>query len=504
MSPGLLQLSIIFVVYLGLGLSIGLYFSRRASGGLRSFFIADKSLPWWAILGSVVGTYAGGATFIAYIGSAWKLGISFLWADVGSGLGVLLMAVLLVPILTRMSRITMSEPLGERFGSPTRMVVSALGLLRMLGVSTITIITVGTVLHVFGGVPSWVGSVLAWAILTGYVMAGGQYGIGYTDPIQGLLMVATMVAAPLVLLFQLGHGSIPDGWQHVVAKIPAKNLNPTAVPATLIVGWVANLLLGNSLRPELFRNIFSARNTREGVLAWVVAGCILPVILLGNVMIGVIGRAFVLPGHVHGLDLVAPTIFRDHAPLWLSSLYLAALLGTVVSTASAALMGSASHYVTDIHLKYLQPELPQNRVALLSRLAVLGASLLALWWAFSGSTILTVLLFIYSMLVSGALVPYIGMFFWPRMTRHGAFFAAIGGAAVAAFWNFVVIPQHLVHASFGKIDSVVPGLLASLTLGILVSLATGPEFQQVLRFSRSYGLDRLEAWALKSGPEEAR
>lgn len=481
----------VFIVYIGLGLAIGVYFSRRASKGLKSFFIADKRLPWWAIAGAALGTYGGGSTFIGFIGKAWQIGMSYVWTDVASGIGVLLMAIILVPILARMSRVTMAEPLGERFNDGVREVTSFLGLIRMVGVTAITIVSIAAVFKSYMGLPFTTGAIIAWAVLTTYVVIGGQYGIGYTDPIQGLLTTATMIIAPIILVVNLGHGSLFEGWHTVLKTIPASHLNGAAIPATTMIGWAITVMFGNFLRPEMFRNIFAARSAREGVLAWVGVGSLLPILLVGNVLIGVIGSAYVPAAGVTSTDVVAPTLFRTAVPLLMQIVYLGALLGTIVSVASSSLMGSASHYVTDFHLKYISPNLPDRRVARLSRISVLVASLVALWWAVAWKSIITIFLFSHTMMVAGVLVPYVGMFFWPRITTPAALASAISGAVVALVWNFIVLPLSMVSGPLSIVDAVIPGLLTSVVVGVVVTYLTKPEYEKVLRFAEAYHLNKL-------------
>lgn len=482
---------VVFCVYIGLGLGIGLYFSRRASKGLKSFFIADKKLPWWAIAGAALGTYGGGSTFIGFIGKAWQIGISYIWTDVASGIGVLLMAIFLVPILARMSRVTMAEPLGERFNDSVREVTSFLGLIRMVGVTAITIVSIAAVIKSYMGVPFTTGALIAWAVLTTYVVIGGQYGIGYTDPIQGLLTTLTMIVAPIVLLANLGHGSLTAGWHVAVSAIPKSHLNGAAIPATTMIGWAVTVIFGNFLRPEMFRNIFAARSAREGVLAWVGVGSLLPILLIGNVLIGVIGAAFVPVSSGDATNIVAPTLFRTAVPLVVQIIYLGALLGTIVSVASSSLMGSASHYVADFHLKYISRNLSDRSIARLSRISVVVASLVALFWAVQWQSIINIFLFSHTMMVAGVLVPYLGMFFWPRITTSAALASAISGAVVALVWNFIVLPLNLFPGPFGVLAAVIPGLVVSIIVGVSLSYLTKPEYDKVLRFAETYKLNRL-------------
>lgn len=124
---------VIVVVYLIGIMLLGFYFKRFVHSS-KDFFLAGKTLPFWAIGMSIVVSDIGALDFVGISGQAYRYGIAvgnFDW--IGSAPAMLLVAFIFVPYFWKAGLYTIPEYLGRRYNEPVR-VVAALGRAQALPV----------------------------------------------------------------------------------------------------------------------------------------------------------------------------------------------------------------------------------------------------------------------------------------------------------------------------------------------------------------------------------
>jgi Na+/proline symporter len=334
-------------------------------------------------------------------------------------------------------------------------------------------------------------------VLVFYVSAGGMYGVAYADTFQGLIMFLFVVVAPIYLLTKIGNGNMFSGFSTVMANLPAEHLSVTNEDSNRIMGWILVMSVGNLLRPELFGRIFAARSPKEGVLTWIIVTNITFLVIMVVVLLGLITK-YLLPDFKGTADQYGPAMFKMIAPVWLTILYVLGVIAAAISTASSSMLGSASHYITDFHLPiFYKNTLPSaKRTLLLSRFAIAFFTGLALWWAISWKDIITIFQFGYTVLVGGLLVPFAGMFFWPRMTSAAAKWSAILGGGTTLIWKFILQDFKLIPISWlSRLDPSVPALILSIGVAIIITYNTEPEYEKVYKFAKAYDLKKMVLWA---------
>ncbi|MGE0552698.1 MAG: sodium:solute symporter [Gemmatimonadales bacterium] len=192
----------ILVVYIGYVLWDGI---RRAKGTheIEGYFLANRSLPWWAVGLSVMATQLSAVTMIGTTGQGATDGLRFVQFYFGLPLAMVILGVTLVPFLRGARVYTAYEYLERRFDSKTRSFTAFLFLLSR-GTSAGTIIAAPAV--VFSAIFGWD---LAWSVaLIGvptviYTMIGGVQAVTWADVKQMVLIVAALVAVVVVLLLKL-------------------------------------------------------------------------------------------------------------------------------------------------------------------------------------------------------------------------------------------------------------------------------------------------------------
>jgi solute:Na+ symporter, SSS family len=193
---------VIIAVYLVYVLVDGV---RRAKGTreIEGYFLAYRSLPWWAVGLSVMATQLSAITLIGTTGQGATDGMRFVQFYFGLPLAMVILGVTLVPFLHGARVFTAYEYLERRFDARTRSLTSFLFLVAR-GMSCGTIIAAPAV--VFSAIFGWS---LLWSVaLMGiptvlYTMIGGVQAVTWVDVKQIALIVFALIAVLVTLLVQL-------------------------------------------------------------------------------------------------------------------------------------------------------------------------------------------------------------------------------------------------------------------------------------------------------------
>src|ERR1044072_1038130 len=172
-------------------IAYGIYRSRT-SKNLDGYFLSDRSLPWYLVLLSIMGTQASAITFISAPGQAYTDGMRFVQYYFGLPLAMVVICIFFVPIFNKLKVYTAYEFLEKRFDSKTRTFTSFLFLLQR-GLSTgISIYAPSIILSsLFGWDIFWT-NLLMGGMLIIYTVSGGTRAVAYTQQLQFVIIFAGM------------------------------------------------------------------------------------------------------------------------------------------------------------------------------------------------------------------------------------------------------------------------------------------------------------------------
>jgi len=185
-----LDWSVLVLTLLGIVL-YGLYKSR-ASRNLEGYFLSNRSMPWWLVLLSIMGTQASAITFLSGPGQAFADGMRFVQYYFGLPLAMIVICITFVPIFNRLQVFTAYEFLEQRFDEKTRLLTSFLFLLQR-GLSTGISIYAPTLIlcSLFGWDIFWT-NILMGGLLIIYPVAGGARAVAYTQKLQLFIIFGGM------------------------------------------------------------------------------------------------------------------------------------------------------------------------------------------------------------------------------------------------------------------------------------------------------------------------
>lgn len=196
---------IVLTITLAGVIAYGLYKSRTTRD-LDGYFLSNRSMPWWLVLLSVMGTQASAVTFLSLPGQAYMDGTRFVQFYFGLPFAMIVLCVTFVPIFHRMKLYTAYEFLENRFDSKTRTLASFLFLLQR-GMSTgISIYAPSIILSSLLHWNIYATNIIMGGLLILYTVSGGAKAVAHTQKFQMIVVLVGMAAAGYVLITKLPAG----------------------------------------------------------------------------------------------------------------------------------------------------------------------------------------------------------------------------------------------------------------------------------------------------------
>jgi len=185
---------IVLTLTLGSIMVYGLYKSRTTKN-LDGYFLSNRSMPWYLVLLSIMGTQASAITFLSAPGQAYTDGMRFVQYYFGLPLAMVVICITFVPLFNRLKVYTAYAFLEKRFDLKTRTLTAFLFLLQR-GLSTgISIYAPSLILSsLFGWDIFWINIVMGGLLIV-YTVAGGARAVAYTQQLQFVLIFGAMTAA---------------------------------------------------------------------------------------------------------------------------------------------------------------------------------------------------------------------------------------------------------------------------------------------------------------------
>ena len=191
---------LVVVVYIGWIVIDGL---RRSKGTdkVDGYFLANRSLPWWAVGLSVMATQMSAVTIVGTTGQAYLTGLRFIQFYFGLPLAMIILSLTVVPFFTRARVYTAYEYLERRFDVRVRSLASFLFL---IGRAVSLGVTLAAPSVVMSAILGWTLPVTVLVIcvpMIVYTTIGGVQAVAWTDVKQMFIVVGGMSAAVAILLY---------------------------------------------------------------------------------------------------------------------------------------------------------------------------------------------------------------------------------------------------------------------------------------------------------------
>lgn len=478
---GALDLSLVALYLAGVTL-FGLRFRKSANRSLRSYFLADRDLPWWAIALSIVAAETSTLTIISVPGLAFTGDFGFLQLAMGYLLGRIVICIIFLPRYFRGELLTAYQLIGQRFGRRLHRATAFLFLGMRAAAEGVRVFAVAIVV----GVAIGTGDVTSIAILSAltllYTFEGGMAAVIWTDVVQMFLYIA----GSLVALVTVCH-KIPGGWGALIAGASAAHkltvlhfswsVAETYTFQAGILGGCFLTMASHGTDQLMVQRLLAARNLRESRLALLASGV---VIFFQFALFLLIGAGLFVYYQAAGntprlaADRLFPAFIVGEMPAGVAGLMVAAILAAAMSNLSAALNSLASTSVVDFYLPR-HPDISERVRTQLSRLLTIAWAVVLFALAMfsrGGGHVVEIGLSIASV-VWGAML---GVFLLGTLSRRAGESGTLAGMAAGVAVDLLLwLQPHAVTFSLGGNTIVLPKIAWTwwVLIGSVVTCAVG-------------------------------
>ena len=472
---------IVFSSYCLLILFIGLYVSREKKGKEKSaedYFLAGKSLPWWAIGASLIAANISAEQFIGMSGSGFALGLAIASYEWMAAITLLIVGKYFLPIFIEKGLYTIPEFIEKRFSTELKTILAIFWISLFVFVNLTTVLYLGglaldTVIGTGDG-SILLNSIIGLALFAAaYSLWGGLAAVAWTDVVQVIVLVFGGLMMTYFALVNIGDGgSAIDGLKYVYETVPERFsmilskgeiITPNGKDAwfdlpglAVLIGgmWVANLYYWG-FNQYIIQRTLAAKSLEEGQKGIAFAAFLKLLIPIFVVLPGII--VYVMNLDANGIlavdsldqgflgangsivnDNAAPWLIKEVIPIGLKGLILAALAAAIVSSLASMVNSTSTIFTMDIYKSIINKNADDKSLVKVGRIAGLVALIIAILIAPQLKSLGQVFQYIqeYTGVVSpGILAVFLMGLFYKKASNNGAIWGVVSSIPIAMYFK---------------------------------------------------------------------
>lgn len=461
---------IVFSMYCATIVGIGLWVSRDEKGHQKNaedYFLAGKSLPWWAIGASLIAANISAEQIIGMSGSGFAVGLAIASYEWMAAVTLIIVGKYLLPIFIKKELYTIPEFVEERFNTTLKTILAVfwIGLFVFVNLTTVMFLGAKALDTIMG---TGDGSLLMYSLIglaliaAAYSLYGGLSAVAWTDVLQvGLLVIGGLVTTLVALNNVTPDGGILNGLVHLY-DVAGEKFNLILEPsnpeyknlpgiAVLIGGmWVANLYYWGFNQYIIQRTLAakSLKESQKGIIFAAFLKLIIPlIVVVPGIIVYVLYSQPAGTAHIPGVMEVFTNanggVEYDNAYPWLIKVFLspgfkglvvAALAAAIVSSLASMLNSVGTIFTMDIYRPYINNDATDKQTVNTGRITAAIALIIAVLLAPQLQTVPQVFQYIqeYTGLVSpGILAVFLMGLFWKKTTTEGAIYGVLSSIVIA-------------------------------------------------------------------------
>ena len=439
----LIMLIVFFAIMIGVG-----FYCRRHATDVNGFVLGGRSVGPWLTAFAYGTSYFSAVIFVGFAGQfGWRFGISATWIGIGNAiLGSLLAWV----VLGRRTRLmthhfessTMPEFFGARLDSTALKIVASLIVFIFLIPYTASLYNGLSRLFGMAFNIDYTLCIIIMAVLTGiYVIAGGYMATAINDFIQGIIMLAGIVAVVFAVLKTNGglFGSL-DALSKVsdptVSTTPGVFASVFGPDPLTLFGVILLTSLGTWGLPQMVQKFYSIKSEKDIKKGAIISTIFAIIIAGGCYFMGGFARLFTTGAAVKesGFDSIIPGMLTDFSPI-LIGLIVILVLSASMSTLSSLVMASSSTLTLDFIKPLFAKDMKDKHQLLSIRVLIVVfiaiSVVIAVFQYKANVTFIAQLMGIsWGALAGSFLAPFLYSLYWKRTTKIAVFVNFAFGSGV--------------------------------------------------------------------------
>ncbi|MBE0639448.1 MAG: sodium/proline symporter [Bacteroidales bacterium] len=443
------QLLIVMITYLSLLILWGIYQGRKVKS-TSDYAIAGRNLPGWVAALSERATGESSWALLGLPGAAYATGLLEIWTALGCVAGIItawaLLAWRLRDEAEQFDVETFTEYLAKKHSESGKWI-------RIIGSFTIVFFFFfyigaqflggGKTLHAMFGLNPAAGMLLTALIIVPYTIYGGFRSVVYTDVIQAIIMITTLIIGPVAGLIYLSNH--PELYAQSV-EIALQKAGPQYgslsgsfngfMAGVVIVGgfsWFFGYLGG---QPQLTMRFMAIKSKKQAVrarnigIAWTV------IAYIGALLIGWIGLAMFGPEGLTDQEYVMPAVILKVFPPAIAAILITGAIAAMISTADSLLILSATELSENLIKPWLKTDKSHTGALLQSRFITALLAIIALFLAYlsPANLIFTLVSYVWAGIGGTFSVVVLLTLFWKKFHGRAVIITIISGMLFTIIW----------------------------------------------------------------------
>ncbi|MBL7046413.1 MAG: sodium/sugar symporter [Candidatus Marinimicrobia bacterium] len=497
----------VFITYILGIVALGIWVSRDKEGHIKDskdYFLAGKSLPWWAVGSSLIAANISAEQFIGMSGSGFAIGLAIATYEWMAAITLIIVGKFFLPIFIEKKLYTIPEFVEKRFSTNLKTILAVFWVALFIFVNLTSVLYLGgkAIDTIIG---SGDGSLIIYAILglafvaAAYSLYGGLSAVAWTDVVQvTLLVVGGLITSVIALNHVTPDGGLVNGLSHIYNQAGDKfhmilsrdNPQYFNLPGiTILIGgmWVANLYYWG-FNQYIIQRTLAAKSLKEaqrGIAFAAFLKLIIPLIVVipgivafvmfaqpeGTAIIPGVNEAFTNGSGGINYDKAYPWLISVFIPTGLKGLVLAALTAAIISSLASMLNSTSTIFTMDIYKPYFNKNSEEHKLVNVGRTVAFVALVIAVMMAPVMGNIPQMFQYIqeYTGLVSpGILAVFMMGLFWKKATNKGAIVGVLSSIVVA-----FLLKASIVDLPF--LDQMFYTMLITMAIIAGVSITTSEE-----------------------------
>lgn len=435
----------IFAIYIMAMIGFGVYLAfKEKNDTAESYFLASKTLPWWAIGGSLIASNISAEQMIGMSGSGYAIGLAIASYEFMAAATLLVVGKYLLPVFLEHNIQTMPQFLEKRFDGRVRTGLAIFWVILFVFVNVGSLYYLGSLaLHSIMGIPLHY-AVIGLMIYSGTLSVfGGLKAVVWTDVIQVIILILGGAIASILVLNAVSDGQgVVEGIKMLYEKAPEKfnmifdksdtyidiETGKTKSAYQLLPGlgvliggmWIANLYYWG-FNQYIIQRALAAKDIRESQKGVVTAAIIKMFVPFIVVLPGI--AAYVMKADITKADQAYPWVVNSFVTSGFKGIVVAALVAAIGSSICSMVNSASTIYTLDIHNKFFNKDGSEASQVRTGRLASLGALVIGALMVPALKNYDQIFQFIqeYTGFISpGILVVFLFGLFWKRTTTNAA------------------------------------------------------------------------------------
>jgi SSS family solute:Na+ symporter len=456
---------IVFALYGVVILSVGLWVSRDKKGETKSaedYFLASKSLPWWAIGASLIAANISAEQFIGMSGSGFAVGLAIASYEWMAAITLIIVGKYFLPIFIEKQIYTIPEFVEKRFSSQLKTILAIfwIGLYVFVNLTSVLYLG-GLALETILGIELIEGVIGLALFAAAYSLYGGLSAVAWTDIIQVIVLVIGGLITSYLALNTVSGGEgmfnglyklyevVPDKFDMILERSNPEYMNLPGIGVLIGGMWVANLYYWG-FNQYIIQRTLAAKSLKESQKGILFAAClkmILPLIIVipgiaayvivnDPTLLSTLGETGLANMPTEGAADKAYPWLMQFLPTGLKGIAVAALAAAIVSSLASMLNSTATIFTLDIYKPFFNKNANESKTVNVGRASAAVALIIATIMAPFLGGIPQAFQFIqeYTGVVSpGILAVFILGLFWKKTSNKGAIFGALFSIPIAMF-----------------------------------------------------------------------